>query len=122
MKKTGQINFKLDPEALAVFKRSCKERGIMASVVIRDLCAAAIPYMAEHCPAGRWIAPELVPFGTSAKAEPPVVRDAQRIVRQVEDAEAWLQRERAEASDRPIVQVVTGKRNRTKAKVKGGGR
>jgi hypothetical protein len=50
---------------MSAFHAACDRQGVKASAVIRDLCAAAIPYMADHCPTGRWIAPSLVPFGSN---------------------------------------------------------
>lgn len=69
VKKVKQVNIRADPEELASFRDACKAHGVKASVVIRDLCAAAIPYMGEHCPANRWITPRLVPFGAVTAAE-----------------------------------------------------
>ena len=67
MKKDMNAQFRIEQEDFAAFRIACESVGVKASAVIRDLCAAAIPYMAEHCPRGRWIAPTLLPYGACAK-------------------------------------------------------
>lgn len=69
MKKIGRVEIRVEPAAWDSFETACDTHGVSKAAIIRDLCAAAIPYMAEHCPAGRWIAPTLVPYGAGPKAE-----------------------------------------------------
>lgn len=68
-KKSVMLKARSTPEEMDAFRAACETVGVKESAVIRDLCAAAIPYMAEHCPPGRWIAPSLVPYGASHSAE-----------------------------------------------------
>lgn len=63
-----RVEFRSDPERWAAFTAACEALKVDPSSVIRDLCTAAIPYMAQNCPPGRWIAPSLVPFGACDKA------------------------------------------------------
>jgi len=68
MKRADNIQVRGTPEELGAFRDACARQGVHVSDVIRDLCKAAIPYMAQHCPTGRWIAPLLVPYGACDKA------------------------------------------------------
>jgi hypothetical protein len=68
MKRADNIQVRGTPEELGAFRDACARQGVHVSAVIRDLCAAAIPYMAEHCKPGRWISPSLVPYGACEKA------------------------------------------------------
>jgi hypothetical protein len=43
------------------FRAACDAAGMKASAVIRDLCKAALPYMARYCQDGRWFPPRLEP-------------------------------------------------------------
>jgi hypothetical protein len=67
-KMDRRVEFRADPDAWSQFTEACEAARVDPSAIIRDLCAAAIPYMAQHCPRGRWIAPSLVPFGACDKA------------------------------------------------------
>lgn len=60
------IRARIGPDVKKAFQDACRQHGIKASEVIRDLCVAAIPYISANCPQGRWVAPALVPFGNSA--------------------------------------------------------
>jgi hypothetical protein len=42
------------------FRDACLATGAKASAVIRDLCKAAVPYMADNCRDGRWRPPVLI--------------------------------------------------------------
>lgn len=64
MKKGKVIRARVAAEDKAAFEKACEEHRIDVSHVVRDLCMAAIEYMAEQCPKGRWISPKLIPYGT----------------------------------------------------------
>lgn len=59
-KKTARIEFRETPEQVDAFAQACKNAGLHASDVIRDLCKAATPYMQTNCTDGRWRPPVLI--------------------------------------------------------------
>ncbi len=58
-KKVARIEFRSTPEQLSEFSEACKKVEVSASTIIRDLCKAAIPYMATQCKDGQWRPPVL---------------------------------------------------------------
>jgi hypothetical protein len=61
MKKQGRLDLRGTSEEMDAFRAACDAAGMKASAVIRDLCKAAVPYMARYCQDGRWFPPRLEP-------------------------------------------------------------
>jgi hypothetical protein len=60
MKKNDQVNFRGTTDEIRDFKKACDLIGVKASLVIRDLCKGAIPYIKAQCKDGRWRPPVLI--------------------------------------------------------------
>ena len=59
-KKVGRLDLRGTPEEVDRFQAACAAVGATRSAVIRDLCRAAVLYIAEHCKDGRWHPPVLL--------------------------------------------------------------
>lgn len=102
MKKTFNLNVRVADSEWNVFRKACETVGVKASPVIRDLCRALVPYIADQCKDGRWRPPVLIterqagaldihaeiaarPLSSTARAGAPAVRAGVRKCR-VNDA------------------------------------
>lgn len=60
-KKVERLEVRADSETLEAFTKACDSVGRSLSSILRDLMAAAIPYIENTCKNGRWYPPRLVP-------------------------------------------------------------